>query len=94
MSSWWGPPSGELRNWLVARALGRDAAGACLLSALLAAVCLLLCCSFFASPATLPPLPRSCEGSPWQGNAAGEWRINPHVQSYVLATDKVRGNGQ
>ncbi|KAI7836092.1 hypothetical protein COHA_010020 [Chlorella ohadii] len=31
----------------------------------------------------------SCEGSPWQGNAAGEWRINPHVQSYVLATDKV-----
>lgn len=31
----------------------------------------------------------SCEGSPWQGNAKGEWRTNPHVQSYVLATDKV-----
>lgn len=39
-----------------------------------------------------PPRPRSasCEGSPWQGDAAGEWRTNPHVQSYVLATDKVR----
>jgi hypothetical protein len=30
----------------------------------------------------------SCEGSPYQGNVAGEWRSNPHVQSYVLATDK------
>lgn len=31
----------------------------------------------------------SCEGSPFEGNAKGEWRTNPHVQSYVLATDKV-----
>lgn len=31
----------------------------------------------------------SCEGSPYQGNGAGEWRTNPHVQSYVLATDQV-----
>ena len=44
------------------------------------------------SPSPLLPAPRSlcsCEGSPWQGNAAGQWRTNPHVQSYVLATDKV-----
>lgn len=31
----------------------------------------------------------SCEGSPYQGNVQGEWRTNPHVQSYVLATDQV-----
>lgn len=31
----------------------------------------------------------SCEGSPYQGNVKGEWRANPHVQSYVLATDQV-----
>lgn len=31
----------------------------------------------------------SCEGSPYKGNAKGEWRTNPHVQSYVLATDQV-----
>lgn len=31
----------------------------------------------------------SCEGSPFEGNIAGEWRTNPHVQSYVIATDKV-----
>lgn len=30
----------------------------------------------------------SCEGSPYQGNVKGEWRANPHVQSYVLATDR------
>ena len=43
----------------------------------------------------LPPPPPccacSCEGSPWQGDAQGKWRTNPHVQSYVLATDKVGG---
>lgn len=32
----------------------------------------------------------SCEGSPKDGNVDGEWRTNPHVQSYVLATDQVR----
>lgn len=32
----------------------------------------------------------SCEGSPYKGNAKGEWRANPHVQSYVLATDQAR----
>ena len=32
----------------------------------------------------------SCEGSPKDGKANGEWRTNPHVQSYVLATDQVR----
>ncbi len=31
----------------------------------------------------------SCEGSPFEGNIAGEWRTNPHVQSYVIATDQV-----
>lgn len=31
----------------------------------------------------------SCEGSPKDGNVNGEWRTNPHVQSYVLATDQV-----
>ncbi|NBU65381.1 MAG: hypothetical protein EBS29_12915 [Chloroflexia bacterium] len=31
----------------------------------------------------------SCEGSPFEGNVEGEWRTNPHVQSYVLATDQV-----
>jgi hypothetical protein len=31
----------------------------------------------------------SCEGSPKDGNIDGEWRTNPHVQSYVLATDQV-----
>lgn len=31
----------------------------------------------------------SCEGSPFEGNVKGEWRTNPHVQSYVLATDQV-----
>ena len=35
----------------------------------------------------------SCEGSPYKGNAKGEWRANPHVQSYVLATDQVRSGG-
>lgn len=32
----------------------------------------------------------SCEGSPKDGNVNGEWRTNPHVQSYVLATDQVQ----
>ena len=32
----------------------------------------------------------SCEGSPKEGNVNGEWRTNPHVQSYVVATDRVR----
>jgi hypothetical protein len=32
----------------------------------------------------------SCEGSPFEGKVDGEWRTNPHVQSYVLATDQVR----
>ena len=32
----------------------------------------------------------SCEGSPQDGNVNGVWRTNPHVQSYVLATDQVR----
>jgi hypothetical protein len=31
----------------------------------------------------------SCEGSPKEGNVDGEWRTNPHVQSYVVATDQV-----
>ena len=31
----------------------------------------------------------SCEGSPKGGDKDGEWRTNPHVQSYVVATDKV-----
>lgn len=31
----------------------------------------------------------SCEGSPKDGDVNGEWRTNPHVQSYVLATDQV-----
>jgi hypothetical protein len=31
----------------------------------------------------------SCEGSPLKGNPELEWRRNPHVQSYVAATDKV-----
>lgn len=30
----------------------------------------------------------SCEGSPYKGDVQGEWRSNPHVQSYVLATDR------
>lgn len=32
----------------------------------------------------------SCEGSPPGGRVTEPWRANPHVQSYVLATDKVR----
>lgn len=35
----------------------------------------------------------SCEGSPKEGKVDGEWRTNPHVQSYVLATDQVRLDG-
>ncbi|KAL3154058.1 hypothetical protein ABBQ32_013603 [Trebouxia sp. C0010 RCD-2024] len=31
----------------------------------------------------------SCEGAPLQGDSANGWRQNPHVQSYVLATDQV-----
>jgi hypothetical protein len=31
----------------------------------------------------------SCEGSPKDGNAAGEWRANPYVLPYAWATDKV-----
>eukprot|EP00884_Botryococcus_braunii_P023615 jgi/Botrbrau1/9938/Bobra.0012s0035.1 len=31
----------------------------------------------------------SCEGSPWRGNASGEWRRNPHIQSYSIAMDEV-----
>ena len=33
----------------------------------------------------------SCEGSPLDGNMNGVWRRNPHVQSYVVATDRVGG---
>ena len=32
----------------------------------------------------------SCEGSPLNGDMQGKWRRNPHVQSYVVATDQVR----
>ena len=32
----------------------------------------------------------SCEGSPLDGDMRGQWRRNPHVQSYVVATDRVR----
>lgn len=32
----------------------------------------------------------SCEGSPLNGDFRGKWRHNPHVQSYVVATDQVR----
>lgn len=31
----------------------------------------------------------NCEGSPPSGNVDGEWRRNPHVQSYLVATDRV-----
>lgn len=31
----------------------------------------------------------SCEGSPPGGRVTEVWRVNPHVQSYVLATDQV-----
>lgn len=31
----------------------------------------------------------SCEGAPLKGDPAYGWRQNPHVQSYVLATDQV-----
>ncbi|PNH12741.1 LIM domain and RING finger protein [Tetrabaena socialis] len=31
----------------------------------------------------------SCEGSPLNGDFRGKWRHNPHVQSYVVATDLV-----
>jgi hypothetical protein len=30
----------------------------------------------------------SCEGAPLGGDPSAEWRQNPHVQSYVLATDQ------
>lgn len=33
----------------------------------------------------------SCEGSPLDGDLQGKWRRNPHVQSYVVATDRVSG---
>ncbi len=36
----------------------------------------------------------SCEGSPQDGNVNGQWRTNPHVQSYVLATDQARSLAQ
>jgi hypothetical protein len=32
----------------------------------------------------------SCEGVPLHGDMLGQWRRNPHVQSYAFATDKVR----
>lgn len=35
----------------------------------------------------------SCEGSPINGDMQGKWRRNPHVQSYVVATDRVRVAG-
>lgn len=31
----------------------------------------------------------SCEGSPKEGDVAGEWRENPYVLPYAWATDKV-----
>ena len=31
----------------------------------------------------------SCEGSPFEGDEDGAWRRNPHVQSYLLATDRI-----
>ena len=34
---------------------------------------------------------RSCEGANKGGVLTGEMRRNPHVQSYVVATDQVRG---
>ncbi|KAK9841148.1 hypothetical protein WJX74_000759 [Apatococcus lobatus] len=30
----------------------------------------------------------SCEGAPMEGDASKQWRTNPHVQSYVTATDQ------
>ena len=30
----------------------------------------------------------SCEGTPFRGDEDAEWRRNPHVQSYLLATDR------
>lgn len=30
----------------------------------------------------------SCEGSPYKGDKDGEWRKTPHVQSYLVATDR------
>jgi translation initiation factor eIF-2B subunit epsilon len=32
----------------------------------------------------------SCEGTPLEGMVKEKWRHNPHVQSYAVATDKVR----
>lgn len=34
----------------------------------------------------------NCEGSPLHGDAANTWRRNPHVQSYVVATDRIGMN--
>eukprot|EP01025_Chloroclados_australasicus_P067784 TRINITY_DN939_c1_g1_i1.p2 TRINITY_DN939_c1_g1~~TRINITY_DN939_c1_g1_i1.p2 ORF type:complete len:416 (-),score=23.99 TRINITY_DN939_c1_g1_i1:2601-3848(-) len=31
----------------------------------------------------------NCQGTPKDGDIQGEWRYNPHVQSYAMATDKV-----
>lgn len=31
----------------------------------------------------------NCEGSPKHGDVRGEWIRNPHVQSYVVATDQI-----
>ena len=31
----------------------------------------------------------SCEGTPFKGNAASQWKTNPHVQSYTIAMDRV-----
>ena len=31
----------------------------------------------------------NCEGSPQGGHPANAWRKNPHVQSYVVATDRI-----
>ena len=34
----------------------------------------------------------NCEGSPEKGDVNGVWRKNPHVQSYLVATDQVGVN--
>lgn len=35
----------------------------------------------------------SCKGTPLNGDMHGEWRTNPHVQSYVVAADQVTARG-
>jgi hypothetical protein len=68
-----------------------------LVCAMLGALCMMVrftplcmhhtCCSSLVGDVKAVGPAISCEGSPYKGDPSSEWRRNPHVQSYLVATD-------